>query len=121
GIQSFTRLASASAIVSMPRFWRMYFPLWLIRRWRLPAAPAFTLPEAVSLKRFLTPLLVFSFGISSSLDQGAGPKPHAKRVATACRTGRATQEGGADSIGVPARQWAGRGKFAGIPPIYRGP
>src|SRR3954463_2481021 len=50
----------------------MYLALWLIRRWRLPATPCFTLPVAVSLKRFFTPLLVFSLGILSPLPpQGA--------------------------------------------------
>jgi hypothetical protein len=39
----------------------------------LPATPHFTLPVAVSLKRFFTPLLVFSFGIWLSLS-GACPK-----------------------------------------------
>src|SRR3954463_5322334 len=43
----------------------MYLALWLIRRCRLPATPCFTLPVAVSLKRFFTPLLVFSLGILS--------------------------------------------------------
>src|SRR6185436_17667886 len=42
----------------------MYLPLWLIRRWRLPATPALSLPDAVILKRFFTPDLVFSLGIS---------------------------------------------------------
>src|SRR5687768_11243002 len=41
----------------------MYLALWLISRWRLPATPCLTLPVAVSLKRFLTPLLVFNLGI----------------------------------------------------------
>src|SRR5882757_9849120 len=50
-------------ITFVPRFWRMYLPLWLIRRWRLPATPALILPVAVILKRFLAPDLVFSFGI----------------------------------------------------------
>src|SRR5437868_10771984 len=45
----------------------MYLALWLIRRWRLPATPILILPVAVSLKRFLTPLLVFSLGIFVSL------------------------------------------------------
>src|SRR5687768_4150355 len=45
----------------------MYFELWLISRWRLPATPCFSLPVAVSLKRFLTPLLVLSLGIFVSL------------------------------------------------------
>src|SRR5690242_1905248 len=47
----------------------MYLPLWLIRRWRLPATPAFSLPVAVILKRFLTPDFVFSFGISRRSDE----------------------------------------------------
>src|SRR6476469_222456 len=63
GAQAFTRAVSASARTLVPRFWRMYLALWLIRRWRLPATPILILPVAVSLKRFLTPLLVLSFGI----------------------------------------------------------
>src|SRR3954453_12260818 len=63
GAQAFTRAVSASARTSVPRFWRMYLALWLIRRWRLPATPCLILPVAVSLKRFLTPLLVLSLGI----------------------------------------------------------
>src|SRR6476620_7134739 len=42
----------------------MYLALWLMRRWRLPATPAFSFPDAVILKRFFTPDLVFSLGIS---------------------------------------------------------
>src|SRR6476469_7487404 len=42
----------------------MYLALWESRRWRLPATPAFSFPVAVSLKRFLAPDFVFSFGIS---------------------------------------------------------
>ena len=57
-------LASASVITFVPRFWRIYLALWLMRRWRLPATPALSLPVAVSLKRFFAPDLVFSFGIS---------------------------------------------------------
>src|SRR3546814_19374993 len=41
----------------------MYLALWLESRWRLPTTPCFTLPVAVSLKRFLTPLFVLSLGI----------------------------------------------------------
>src|SRR5947208_13563280 len=63
GAQAFTRAVSASARISVPRFWRIYLALWLIRRWRLPATPCLILPVAVSLKRFLTPLLVLSLGI----------------------------------------------------------
>src|SRR5215217_8031290 len=67
GAQAFTRAVSASAKTSVPRFWRIYLALWLIRRWRFPATPCLILPVAVSLKRFLTPLLVFSLGIFVSL------------------------------------------------------
>src|SRR5213078_3192064 len=67
GAQAFTRAVSASARTSVPRFWRIYLALWLISRWRLPATPCLILPVAVSLKRFLTPLLVFSLGIFVSL------------------------------------------------------
>src|SRR5215213_2607551 len=67
GAQAFTRAVSASARISVPRFWRMYLALWLISRCRLPATPCLILPVAVSLKRFLTPLLVFSLGIFVSL------------------------------------------------------
>src|SRR3954471_1070401 len=67
GAQAFTRAVSASARTSVPRFWRIYLALWLISRWRLPATPCLILPVAVSLKRFLTPLLVLSLGIFVSL------------------------------------------------------
>src|ERR1700761_6526074 len=42
----------------------MYLALCDSRRWRLPATPALIFPVAVSLKRFLAPDFVFSFGIS---------------------------------------------------------
>src|SRR6202041_2219067 len=57
-------LASDADITLVPRFWRMYLALWLISRCRLPATPALIRPDAVSLKRFLAPDLVFNFGIS---------------------------------------------------------
>src|SRR3546814_17731159 len=47
----------------VPRFWRIYLALWLMRRWRLPATPCLILPVAVILTRFFTPLLVLSLGI----------------------------------------------------------
>src|ERR1700759_1328909 len=47
----------------------MYLALWESRRWRLPATPALIFPDAVSLKRFFTPDLVFSFGISLRSDE----------------------------------------------------
>src|SRR6476619_8437694 len=81
GAQPFTRATSASARSSVPRFWRMYLALWLIRRWRLPATPHLILPVAVSLKRFLTPLLVLSLGIFVSLLR---PRTRRYPTATAC-------------------------------------
>src|SRR5690606_26052432 len=59
----FTRPSSPLARILVPRLVRMYLALWLIRRWRLPATPAFTLPVAVKLNRFLAPDLVFILGI----------------------------------------------------------
>src|SRR6476469_378474 len=44
GAQAFTRAVSASARTLVPRFWRIYLALWLIRRWRLPATPILLLP-----------------------------------------------------------------------------
>src|SRR5215212_361216 len=67
GAQALTRAVSASDSTRVPRFWRIYLALWLISRWRLPTTPCLSLPVAVSLKRFLTPLLVFSLGIFVSL------------------------------------------------------
>src|SRR3954471_21407592 len=63
GAQALTRAVSASDRTRVPRFWRIYLALWLISRWRLPTTPCLSLPVAVSLKRFLTPLLVLSLGI----------------------------------------------------------
>src|SRR3954454_5576450 len=45
----------------------MYLALWLISRWRLATTPWLILPVALSLKRFVTPLLVLSLGIFVSL------------------------------------------------------
>src|SRR5215208_516547 len=85
GAQSLTRAVSASASTSVPRFWRIYLALWLIRRWRLPATPCLILPVAVSLKRFLTPLLVLSLGIFVSLlRRGRTLRARRYPTATAC-------------------------------------
>ena len=75
-------LASLSPITLVPRFWRMYLPLWLISRWRLPATPALILPVAVILKRFLAPDLVFSLGFLSSVGETRRPPWHAVGQAT---------------------------------------
>src|SRR5690606_10789081 len=61
-----TILVSGSESTAVPRLVRMYFALWLMRRWRLPATPARTLPVPVTLKRFLAPDLVFILGILRS-------------------------------------------------------
>src|SRR5438309_11682555 len=82
GAQAFTRATSAAARISVPRFWRMYLALWLISRWRLPATPCLILPVAVSLKRFLTPLLVLSLGIFVSFVRPVGTRRYP--TATAC-------------------------------------
>src|SRR6478672_7376473 len=62
----------------------MYLALWLIRRWRLPATPCLILPVAVSLKRFLTPLLVLSLGIFVSFVPLALARDDVYPTATAC-------------------------------------
>src|SRR3954465_12525682 len=72
GAQALTRAVSASDRTRVPRFWRIYLALWLISRWRLPTTPCLSLPVAVSLKRFLTPLLVLSLGIFVSFVRPIG-------------------------------------------------
>src|SRR3990170_293519 len=61
-----TMRASLSHRTMVPRAWRMNFAVRLIMPWRLPWACALTLPVAVTLKRFLAPLLVFNLGILPS-------------------------------------------------------
>jgi len=55
--------ASGADKTVVPRASRMNFLVRLIIPWRLPACPAFTLPLAVILKRFLALDLVFILGI----------------------------------------------------------
>src|ERR1044072_7662992 len=100
-----TRPSSPLDRILVPRLVRMYLALWLIRRWRLPATPAFTLPVAVSLKRFFAPDLVFKFGIlhvaapavrpSESMTSRHG-MPMARRLLrrTAADTGKAPRRQG---------------------------
>jgi hypothetical protein len=63
GMYFLTILASDSFKIPMPRAFWTNFAVRLIMPWRLPAWPALTLPEAVILKRFFAPDLVFIFGI----------------------------------------------------------
>jgi len=62
----FTIFASAALSTVVPRALRMNFRVRLIMPWRLPAWPDLILPEAVTLKRFFAPDLVFILGISIS-------------------------------------------------------
>ena len=55
--------ASGSDKTVVPRELRKNVLERLIMPWRLPACPALTLPEAVSLKRFFAPDFVFILGI----------------------------------------------------------
>src|SRR5258708_27781716 len=73
GAQAFTRAVSASARISVPRFWRMYLALWLMRRWRFPATPCLILPVGVSLKRFFNPPLGFGLGLLRPFVATVGP------------------------------------------------
>src|SRR5690606_13705652 len=59
---------------TVPRLVRMYFELWLIRRWRLPATPRLSFPDAVWENRFAAACLVFIFGISVSCGRQSDPK-----------------------------------------------
>src|SRR4051812_35150590 len=75
----------------------IYLELWLISRWRFPATPCFTLPVAVNLKRFFTPLFVLSLGILVSLQSRACEQPRqplmAGRVPECSRKGGRLAEG----------------------------
>src|SRR5215510_105692 len=63
----------------VPRCSRIVLVVRLIMPWRLPVCWYFTLPDAVILKRFLAPDLVFNLGIwlSSSARNGT---PHGRNV-----------------------------------------
>ena len=68
------RGVSDADTTSVPRFWRMYFALWLISQWRLPATPCLSLPDAVCENRFAAACLVFIFGIFISCGRQSDPK-----------------------------------------------
>src|ERR1700761_7260719 len=91
----------------VPRCWRMYLPLWLISRWRLPATPAFSLPNAVILKRFLAPDLVFNFGILLR----PLAKPSSKSISSrhGMPLARRLREGGVNTGKAPEKQGDGAG------------
>src|SRR6059036_785433 len=106
GAQALTRAVSASDRTRVPRFWRMYLALWLISRWRLPTTPCLILPVAVSLKRFLTPLLVLSLGIFVSF---GSPRSRGRRYSN--RHGMPS----AGPLGFPL-SWKGRAYRGGRRP-----
>src|SRR6266566_4251025 len=49
-----------------PRSWRLFLVDFLVRIWRLNACERLTLPLPRTRKRFLAPLLVFIFGMTTS-------------------------------------------------------
>src|SRR3984957_15099762 len=63
GAHCFTVRASISVSVCMRRLLRLAFWVRAESMWRLKPGPAFTLPVAVILNRFLTDDLVFILGI----------------------------------------------------------
>src|SRR5579872_6577984 len=67
GAHCFTARASISVSVCMRRLLRLAFWVRAESMWRLKPGPAFTLPVAVILNRFLTDDLVFALGICISL------------------------------------------------------
>src|SRR5437660_12771785 len=48
-----------------PRRWRLFLVVFLVSMWRLNACERLTLPLARTRKRFLAPLLVFIFGMTT--------------------------------------------------------
>lgn len=85
-----TMRASASHNVVVPRFWRINLFDRLIMPCCLPAWPAFTLPEAVNLKRFLALDLVFILGICVSFQKYRTPKKYIQRKSKAPQYGMKT-------------------------------
>ena len=56
------RAVSAFDSTLVPRFWRIYLPLWLISRWRLPATPCFSLTGGGELEALLDAALGLELG-----------------------------------------------------------
>src|SRR5215208_3652506 len=112
GAQAFTRATSASARISVPRFWRIYFALWLISRWRLPATPCLILPVAVTLKRFLTPLLVLSLGIFVSWFVLACARRFSNRHGSPHWPGHSDFQQAGKRAPIKARAWEGKDQSA---------
>src|SRR5512144_891944 len=63
--------ATASALVlwtpAVPRRWRLFFVVFLVRMWRLNAIARLTLPLPRTRKRFFALLFVFILGMISTL------------------------------------------------------
>src|SRR5262252_1971666 len=95
-----TILASLSLSTMVPRALRTNLAVRLIMPCRLPWAATFTLPEAVILKRFLAPLLVFSLGIERT--------PLLRQDASFCNgTGTARCQKHQSRHGMPRRATCG--------------
>lgn len=56
-----------SCTPAVPRSWRLFFVVFLVKIWRLNACERLTLPEPRTLKRLAAPLLVFILGITNSV------------------------------------------------------
>src|SRR5215472_16240867 len=94
--------------VCMRRLLRMAFCERAERLWRFMPGPAFTLPVAVILNRFLTDDLVFILGIFVSFGLAARPNGRRSRPGMPYRPGRAMKGGGIAAGG-------GRGKYVKNP------
>src|ERR1700712_1433993 len=110
GAQRRTWATSASESTDVPRLVRIYLELWLISRWRFPATPCFTLPVAVNLKRFFTPLFVLSLGILVSLQSRACEQP--RQPLMAGRVPECSRKGGRLAEAVLQRNRFGTRKAA---------
>ncbi|PRC92288.1 hypothetical protein S2091_2947 [Solimicrobium silvestre] len=59
-----TDTTSAALTFVIPRNWRLFLVVFLVKMWRLKACPHLIVPPGRTRKRFLAELLVFIFGIT---------------------------------------------------------
>src|SRR3954471_22383205 len=62
-----TDTTSAALTLVIPRNWRLFFVVFLVRIWRLKAWPRLTVPPGRTRKRFLALLFVFILGMTLSV------------------------------------------------------
>jgi hypothetical protein len=60
-----TDVTSDALMLRVPRNWRLFLVVFLVKMWRLKAWPLLTVPPGRTRKRFLAELLVFIFGITN--------------------------------------------------------